>query len=72
MTLFTTEPIMTNARFERALMASEYIYDAQAGSWFKVDAMNHVHTYMHLQDNDWNYEKYDSNDLVLESKAFTL
>lgn len=53
-------------------MASEYIYDAQAGSWFKVDAMNHVHTYMHLQDNDWNYEKYDSNDLVLESKAFTL
>ena len=72
MTLFTTEPLMTNELFEKDLAASDYIYDPQAGSWLKEDAVGNVHTYMHLQDNDWNYEKYDINDVVLESKPFTL
>jgi hypothetical protein len=58
--------------FEQGLSSSDYIYDPQAGSWLKEDSEGNVHTYMHIQDNDWNYEKYDSNDKVLVSKAFTL
>jgi hypothetical protein len=58
--------------FEQGLSASDYIYDPQAGSWLKEDSEGNVHTYMHIQDNDWNYEKYDSNDKVLVSQEFTL
>jgi hypothetical protein len=27
---------------------------------------------MHIEDDTWNYEKYDENDKVLASKSFTL
>jgi len=27
---------------------------------------------MHIEDDTWNYEKYDENDNVLVSKSFTL
>jgi hypothetical protein len=38
----------------------------------KEDSNGDLHTYMHVENNDWIYEKYDINDDVLESKAFTL
>lgn len=63
---------MIISTFEQGLVASDYIYDPCVGSWLKEDLKGNVHTYMHIQDNDWNYEKYDSNDKVLVSKAFTL
>jgi hypothetical protein len=63
---------MTNITFEKGLSASDYIYDPQAGSWLKEDSEGNVHTYMHIENNDWNYEKYDRDDNVLVSKAFTL
>ena len=58
--------------FEQALLASDYIYDPQAGSYFKEDSIGHLHTYMHIEDDTWNYEKYDENDNVLVCKEFTL
>ena len=64
-----TEQQMT---FETALLHSDYTYDSQAGSYFKEDSKGHLHTYMHIEDNTWNYEKYDENDNVLATKSFTL
>jgi hypothetical protein len=58
--------------FDQALLASDYIYDAQAGAYFKEDSIGHLHTYMHIEDDTWNYEKYDENDNVLVCKEFTL
>ena len=58
--------------FETALLHSDYTYDPQAGSYFKEDSKGHLHTYMHIEDNTWNYEKYDENDNVLATKSFTL
>lgn len=58
--------------FEEGLKASNYIYDQQAGSWMKEDSDGNLHTYMHIENNDWNYEKYGINDQVIVSKAFTL
>ena len=58
--------------FEQALRASDYIYDPQVGSFMKEDSNGDLHTYMHVEDDDWIYEKYDINDDILVSKAFTL
>ena len=58
--------------FDDALLNSNYTYDPQAGSYFKEDSKGHLHTYMHIEDDTWNYEKYDENDNVLVSKSFTL
>jgi hypothetical protein len=58
--------------FEDALFASGYIYDRQAGSWLKEDSKGNVHTYMHIENDDWNYEKYDADDNVLQTIPFTL
>ena len=55
--------------FETALLNSSYTYDPQAGSYFKEDSIGHLHTYMHIEDDTWNYEKYDENDNVLVSKS---
>jgi hypothetical protein len=63
---------MTMMTFETALLHSDYTYDPQAGSFFKEDSKGNVHTYMHIEDDTWNYEKYDENDKVLASKSFTL
>ena len=38
----------------------------------KEDSKGNLHTYMHIEDDTWNYEKYDENDNVLVSKSFTL
>ena len=58
--------------FETALLHSNYTYDPQAGSFFKEDSKGHLHTYMHIEGDNWNYEKYDENDNVLFSKSFAL
>jgi len=58
--------------FEQALLASDYIYDPQVGSFMKEDSNGDLHTYMHIEDDTWNYEKYDENDNVLVCKEFTL
>ena len=63
---------MTNALLEKKLVASDYIYDPQVGSFMKEDSKGHLHTYMHIEGDTWNYEKYDENDKVLVSKSFTL
>ena len=31
-----------------------------------------LHTYMHIDGDVWNYEKYDENDDILMTKEFTL
>ena len=58
--------------FEQALLASDYIYDPQVGSYMKEDSNGDLHTYMNVEGADWIYEKYDINDVELVSKAFTL
>ena len=58
--------------FEEGLFLSNYIYDPQVGSYMKEDSKGNLHTYMHIEDDTWNYEKYDENDNVLVSKSFTL
>ena len=63
---------MTTMTFETALLHSDYTYDPQVGSYFKEDSMGNLHTYMHIEDDTWNYEKYDENDKVLASQSFTL
>ena len=65
----STTEMMT---FEEGLFLSNYIYDPQVGSYMKEDSKGHLHTYMHIEDDTWNYEKYDENDNVLVSKSFTL
>ena len=61
-----------NEIFEQELQRSDYIYDQHVVSWMKEDANRNLHTYLHVENNDWIYAKYDANDEVLESKAFTL
>lgn len=58
--------------FEQALLHADYIYDPQAGSYMKEDANGDLHTYMHLENNEWNYEKYDADDNVIASVPFTV
>ena len=58
--------------FEKGLKASTYMYDQHVGAWMKEDSNGDLHTYMHIENDDWIYEKYDANDEVLVSKAFTL
>jgi hypothetical protein len=58
--------------FEQGLRSSDYIYDRQVGAWMKEDSNGDLHTYLNVEGNDWIYEKYDVNDEVLVSKAFTL
>lgn len=58
--------------FEEGLKHSDYIYDPQVGSWMKEDSNGTLHTYLNVENNDWIYESYDSNDKVITSKAFTL
>jgi hypothetical protein len=58
--------------FEQGLSSSNYIYDRQIGAWMKEDSNGDLHTYLNVEGNDWIYEKYDGNDEVLVSKAFTL
>lgn len=64
-----SQPSMT---FATALLVSGYTYDPQPGVYMKEEDNGVLHTYLHLQDNVWNYEKYDANDIVLTSKEFTL
>ena len=58
--------------FTEALLASNYIYDSQVGSWMKEDSNGDLHTYMHIENNDWIYEKYNSNDDVIKTVPFVL
>jgi hypothetical protein len=58
--------------FIDGLIASGYYQDPQLGSWMKEDSNGDLHTYLHVENDDWIYEKYDVNDQVLVSKAFTL
>lgn len=53
-----------------SLLQSGYIYDPQAGSYFKEDSNGNVHTYMEVENNQWSYEKYDVNDQLIASKCF--
>jgi len=57
---------------EHALEHSSYSYDQHVGAWMKEDSNGTLHTYMHIEDNDWIYEEYDKDDNVIVSKAFTL
>ena len=38
----------------------------------KEDSDGTLHTYMHIENDDWIYEEYDKDDNVIVSKAFTL
>ncbi len=58
--------------FEQALEQSSYSYDQHVGAWMKEDSNGTLHTYLNVENNDWIYESYDSNDKVIVSKAFTL
>ena len=64
--------IMIVTTFEEGLKASNYMYDKHVGAWMKEDSNGDLHTYLNVENNDWIYEKYDANDEVLVSKAFTL
>lgn len=54
------------------LLKSGYTYDPQVGSYFKEDSNGYVHTYMEVENNQWNYEKYDPDEQLIVSKLFTL
>ena len=58
--------------FETALLSSGYVYDAQPGVYMKEEENGVLHTYMHIDGDVWNYEKYDENDDILMTKKFTL
>jgi len=58
--------------FEQALEQSSYSNDQHVGAWMKEDSNGTLHTYLNVENNDWIYESYDSNDKVITSKAFTL
>ena len=58
--------------FEEGLFLSNYIYDPYCGSYMRENSKGHLHTYMHIEGDTWNYEKYDENEKVLVSKSFTL
>ena len=58
--------------FETALLSSGYVYDAQPGVYMKEEQNGVLHTYMQIDGDVWNYEKYDANDKVLMTKEFTL
>ena len=65
----TTQTHMT---FETALLSSGYVYDAQPGVYMKEEQNGVLHTYMQIDGDVWNYEKYDADDKVLMTKEFTL
>ena len=65
----TTQTHMT---FETALLSSGYVYDAQPGVYMKEEENGVLHTYMQIDGDVWNYEKYDADDKVLMTKEFTL
>ena len=58
--------------FENALIAANYFYQPECGCYVKDDKNGNVHTYLELEHNLWNYEKYDANDDLIVSKSFTL
>lgn len=58
--------------FEDALLNSGYIYDKWCGSFMKEESNGDLNTYMQIEGNNWNYEKYDVNDQVLETVAITI
>ena len=62
----------THMTFETALLSSGYVYDAQPGVYMKEEQNGVLHTYMHIDGDVWNYEKYDENDDILMTKKFTL
>ena len=62
----------TDMTFETALLASGYVYDAQPGVYMKEEQNGVLHTYMQIDGDVWNYEKYDADDNVLMTKEFTL
>ena len=62
----------THMTFETALLSSGYVYDAQPGVYMKEEENGVLHTYMQIDGDIWNYEKYDADDKVLMTKEFTL
>jgi hypothetical protein len=58
--------------FETALLSSGYTYDPQVGSYMKEESSGILHTYMNIEGDVWNYEKYDENDDILKSESFTV
>lgn len=56
--------------FDSLLFDFDFIYDAQAGTYFKEDDQHNLHTYGHIINNQWLYEKYDSNDKVISTISF--
>jgi|LakMenE01Jun11ns_1017448.scaffolds.fasta_scaffold9779831_6 hypothetical protein len=56
--------------FDSLLHDLDFIYDAQAGSYFQEDHQQNLHTYAHIRNNQWLYEKYDTNDQVISTIPF--
>ena len=50
------------------LLQSGFTYDPYCGSYFREDSKGNVHTYMEVENNQWNYEKYDVNDQLIVSQ----
>ena len=58
--------------FSAALLNSGYTYDQQVGSYIKEEDSGILHTYVNVEGDTWNYEKYDADDNVLSTKSFTI
>ena len=61
-----------NTTFAEELLNSGYVYDAQPGVYMKEENTGILHTYAHVEGDTWNYECYDADDNVVETKEFTL
>lgn len=58
--------------FTEALFASGYNYDEDISAFLKEDVNGNLHTYMHVENDEWIYEKSDVNDNVLATIPFSL
>ena len=58
--------------FADALLASGYLYEELMSAFMKEDVNGNLHTYMHVENDDWIYEKSDVNDRVVATIPFTL
>ena len=58
--------------FVDALFDSGYDYDKYVGAFMKEESNGVLHTYMHIENAEWIYEKCDVDDNVLATVPFTL
>ena len=70
--LYKSQRNTTHMTFETALLSSGYVYDAQPGVYMKEEENGVLHTYMQIDGDVWNYEKYDADDKVLMTKVHSL